>query len=33
MVYTFATNKKPTFVVRRCCGKSGKREFTLVKDV
>lgn len=33
MFYTSVADKKPTFVVRRCCGKSGKREFTLVKDV
>lgn len=33
MFYTFATDKKSMPVVRRCCGKGGKREHTLGADV
>lgn len=33
MFYTFATDKKPTPVVRRCYGKGRKREHTLGADV
>lgn len=33
MFYTFVADKKPTPVVRRCCGKGRKREHTLGADV